>query len=76
METTLVTLATGRVIEVEGAYEAVRTFLAPRQLSETGKRELKTTQGPMEVATAAVLTVEPKAEAAETIGFARALETA
>lgn len=67
---TLVTLSTGRVLEVEGTYEDVRATLAPRQLSETGRRELRQTSGePIDIATEAVLSVESALTEQTPIGF-------
>jgi hypothetical protein len=76
--TTLVTLGTGRVLEVKGDYAAVSTALAPRQMSENGTRELTLAQGgQITIAREAVLTVEAAETAAKVpMGFGRELVTA
>jgi imidazoleglycerol phosphate synthase glutamine amidotransferase subunit HisH len=80
MATTLITLATGRTLEVEGTYSDITAALTPRQLSETGQRELRKADGELaRIALGAILLIEQGEEKRErkgAIGFSRALEEA
>lgn len=71
MGTTAVTLANGRTVEVQGGYDEIVGTLRPRQLSETGTRELTLANGQrLTIAVTGVLAVEETTETTRRpIGF-------